>query len=149
MIILEDFYTRHKTPGPWTYNIPYSINSTGKFPSSNCKCSSGIPFNPPRSNRFFSISIVNVELSNKPNPGPGQYEVKIKMSNNGKYLLSNIPAFHAQPFSNSLRTTDKTFKIPTPGPGSYNERSEFGYYREFKTPNSIRSRNLTKNNTVS
>lgn len=64
-------YLRHKTPDPWAYNVPCTINPTGCFPCSNYRSEKGIPFNPPRSSRFFSSLLPNSRTLSRQLPRAG------------------------------------------------------------------------------
>jgi len=130
-------------PGPGKYDIPSSINETGKYFYWKFKGSGAVKISQDRKSKGRIGSLFNIDTSI---PGPGKYEVPEGLNKTGQYFLSKYSSSKSTTFGKSPKSKTNLSKIPyifliilaldTPGPGSYLLPSEFGVYVSIKAPES-------------
>lgn len=135
-------------PGPGTYVNQEALENrvNGHYRLSNHRSTKAKVWNPPSSKRF-NKSMTDV-------PGPGNYQPKNDLSNEGKYVMSKNVSSGQRKFLDGRRLsfTDITARRSfTPGPGSYRSPSDFGQYDVLKprvTHSSMSQREHLKNTSA-
>jgi hypothetical protein len=84
---------------------------------------------PARSARFITLKNSPAKL----NPGPGQYSPSGEFSKEGSYFVSKFSSSMCRTHYHADRSTFKTSRMSTPGPGTYRLPSDFGYYEARKS----------------
>ena len=119
-------YSYRESPGPGAYDSKATMNGTNV--NSKLRSASVCTFNKTKGGRFG-----NSNNPSKQVPGPGQYSPRLEMTSTGEYFYSKYQSAGTRTFYHSNR---KTIQLPdnasTPGPGSYKQPSEFGYYESRK-----------------
>lgn len=116
-------------PGPGTYGDVIEINKYGVYNVSTIENTRAAAWSP--SKKRFGEFENEIRLKNTI-PAPGTYDPKDY--SNDKYLLSSFKNYGTRKFMpDQCRNANKRkLMSETPGPGSYQAPSEFGYLESYK-----------------
>ena len=121
--------------GPGTYGYGIEINKYGVYGLSTIENSRAAAWSPSKK-RFVD------DLRHKKNlPGPGDYDPSDQIGGTSQYLLSNFKSYGTRKYMPNTQHSSRgpaPTKSETPGPGTYQAPSDFGYL-ELNKPTSPRS----------
>ena len=126
---------KKNVPGPGTYGYGIEINKYGVYGLSTIENSRAAAWSPSKK-RFMD------DLRHKRDiPGPGDYDPSDQIGGTSQYLLSNFKSYGTRKYMPNTQHSSRgpaPTKSETPGPGTYQAPSDFGYL-ELNKPTSPRS----------
>lgn len=126
---------KKNVPGPGTYGYGIEINKYGVYGLSTIENSRAAAWSPSKK-RFVD------DLRHKKDlPGPGDYDPSDQIGGTSQYLLSNFKSYGTRKYMPNTQHSSRgpaPTKSETPGPGTYQAPSDFGYL-ELNKPTSPRS----------
>jgi hypothetical protein len=115
---------KKNSPGPGAYGYGIEINKYGIYKLSTVGNSRAAAWSPSKK-RFID------DLRHKRDiPGPGDYHPSDQINGSGQYLLSNFKSYGTRKYMPDSTLSSRgpaPLKSETPGPGSYQAPSDFGY----------------------